>query len=55
MSLCKDCDEREHCLELCLERQAEEDRDDSANYSKEKYVAKPTAITGYKILGGQYD
>ena len=53
--LCYTCPLVSNCENYCAESATEELIDTKSNYSKEKYIAKPTAITGYKILGGQYD
>ena len=53
--LCKQCDIRLYCESTCEEAAKFEKQDNSSNYSKEKYIAKPTSITGFKIMAGQYD
>ena len=47
--LCKTCPEQKYCTEACLESLAAEHEDNSKNYSKIKYVKKPTNATGFGI------
>jgi len=53
--LCYTCPLVLSCESYCAESATEELIDTKSNYSKEKYTCKPTSVTGYKIMAGQYD
>jgi len=44
-----------YCENQCHEAAVFEKQDNSKNYSKEKYIQKPTNVTGYKALGWMHD
>lgn len=49
LKLCYECELALHCDTICEEAAELEKEDQSKNYSTEKYIHKPTEVTGFKI------